>query len=190
MAEEIQIRPASPEDAADLLEIYRYYVEKTAITFEWETPSLDEFRGRIEKTLERYPYLVAEEEGKILGYAYAGPYYGRKAYDWSVEVTVYLARNARHKGLGRKLYMALEDALHKMHVLNAYACIAYPRTEDETLTRNSADFHARMGYRLIGTFRDCGYKFGRWYDMIWMEKMLGPHPDKPEPVIAWKPENK
>lgn len=188
MAEEIQIRPASPEDAADLLEIYCYYVEKTAITFEWETPSLDEFRGRIEKTLERYPYLVAEEEGKILGYAYAGPYYGRKAYDWSVEVTVYLARNARHKGLGRKLYMALEDALHKMHVLNAYACIAYPRVEDETLTRNSADFHARMGYRLIGTFRDCGYKFGRWYDMIWMEKMLGPHPDRPKPVTAWKPE--
>lgn len=183
----IVIRPAKVTDASAILEIYRYYVLNTAITFEWTCPSLKEFQERMTKTLRRYPYLVAEEGGKIVGYAYAGPFYGRKAYDWSAESTIYLDHNLRHRGLGKKLLMALEGALQEMHILNVYSCIAYPKTEDETLTKNSADFHAKMGYRLIGCFHDCGYKFDRWYDMIWMEKMLGPHRDAPDPLAAWKP---
>ena len=169
------IRRAEPADAAALLEIYRPYVTDTAVTFEYDVPTAAEFAGRIEATLKRYPYLVLEEEGQILGYAYAGPFKERAAYDWAVETTVYLRVDARGRGYGRALYTALEDALRRQGILNAYACIASIDPEDEYLTNASRRFHERMGYRLCGTFRQCGYKFGRWYDMIWMEKMLGEH---------------
>ena len=119
----IIIRDAQLEDAARLLEIYAYYVKKTAITFEYEVPSLAEFEERIKKTKARYPYLVIERDGVIEGYAYAGPFVGRAAYDWSCELTVYLDRNARKCGLGRKIYEALESRLKKTGILNLYACI-------------------------------------------------------------------
>ena len=180
-----RIRSAAPEDAARLLEIYAHYVENTAVSFEWETPSVDEFRGRIENTLRRWPYLVIEADGAALGYAYAGPFKGRAAYDWSCEISIYLDAAARGRGLGRALYEALESALRAMGVLNAYACIAWPEPEDEYLTRASAGFHARMGFALAGRYHRCGRKFGRWYDMIWMEKLIGEHgPDQP-PVTPW-----
>ena len=166
------IRSATADDAARLLEIYGYYVERTAISFELETPSLAEFRERILKTLERYPYLVAEEDGVIVGYAYAGVFKARAAYDHCVELTIYLDRNAQKRGLGRKLYEALEAELQKRGFRNLYACIGYPVEEDEYLTRNSADFHAHLGFTEVGRFHRCGYKFGRYYDMIWMEKIL------------------
>ena len=166
------IRSATPDDAARLLEIYGYYVERTAISFELETPSLAEFRERIEKTLARYPHLVAEEDGAIVGYAYAGVFKARAAYDHCVELTIYLDRNVRRRGLGRKLYEALEAELQKRGFRNLYACIGYPVEEDEYLTRNSADFHAHLGFTEVGRFHACGYKFGRYYDMIWMEKCL------------------
>lgn len=176
-------------DAERLLDIYSYYVRKTAITFEWEVPSIDEFRGRIQHTLERYPYIVAEDNGMILGYAYAGPFVGRKAYDWSVETTIYLDHDVRHQGIGKNLYLKLEDTLKQMNVLNLNACIGYPKENDEYLTDNSARFHEHMGYALAGRFHDSGYKFGRWYDMIWMEKMIGEHSDDPAPVIPYKDRN-
>lgn len=182
---EIMFRDARLADAARLVEIYRYYVEKTAITFEWTVPSVDEFRARMSKTMERYPYLVAVQEGKIIGYSYVSPFVGRKAYDWSVETTIYLDHHVRHQGAGKKLYAAMEDILRQMHILNLNACIGYPKVEDEYLTKNSAQFHAHLGYTLVGKFHDSGYKFGRWYDMIWMEKMLGPHADNPAEVINY-----
>lgn len=170
-----QIRTVTESDASRLLEIYSYYVERTAVSFEYETPSLDEFKRRIRKTLERYPYLCIISEGEIMGYAYAGPFVGRAAYGWSAEMTIYLAPEAGKRGFGRKLYEELEDALKKMGILNLYACIGYPETEDEYLTKNSAQFHEHMGYRMAGKFQMCGYKFGRWYDMVWMEKIIGRH---------------
>ncbi|MCD8396918.1 MAG: N-acetyltransferase family protein [Lachnospiraceae bacterium] len=176
------IREAKIEDAQRLLDIYRYYVENTAISFEYITPSLPEFIERMKGIMSRYPYLVAERDGLILGYAYAHPFVGRAAYDWSAELTIYLDQNARKCGLGRMLYETLEKRLKEMGVLNLYACIGYPEKEDEYLTRNSADFHAHLGFRNVGTFRKCGYKFGHWYDMIWMEKLIGEHPDGPAPV--------
>ncbi|MDO4620523.1 MAG: GNAT family N-acetyltransferase [Lachnospiraceae bacterium] len=169
----IVIRDAVTEDAGRLAEIYRYYVEKTAITFEWEVPSEEEFRSRMEQIMERYPYLVIERDGVIEGYAYAHAFVGRKAYDWSSELTIYLAHDARKGGMGRMLYEALEERLKKMGILNLYACIGYPDPEDEYLTTNSADFHAHLGFTLAGRFRRCGYKFDRWYDMVWMEKVIG-----------------
>ena len=171
----ITIREATIEDAARLLEIYAYYVEKTVITFEYDVPSLEEFQGWIRHIKERYPYLVIEKDGVIKGYAYAGVFKARAAYDWSCEMTIYLEHGATGEGLGRKLYEALEEALKEQGILNLYACIGYPDVPDEYLDYNSAQFHEHMGYTKVGTFHRCGYKFGRWYSMIWMEKMIGEH---------------
>lgn len=171
----IRIRDAVPDDADRLLEIYAYYVEHTAITFEYAVPTPDEFRARIEQTLRRYPYLVIEADGVIRGYAYAGAFKERAAYDRCCETTIYLEHTEAKRGLGRKLYEALEERLSEMGILNLYACIGYTDAEDEYLNKNSAEFHAHLGYATVGTFRKCGYKFGRWYDMIWMEKIIGEH---------------
>ena len=179
---EVTVRGARPEDAARLLEIYAYYVRETAITFEYDVPTLEEFRGRMRGTARRYPYLVIEEDGRALGYAYAGAFVGRAAYDWSCETTIYIDPAARRRGLGGRLYGALEARLREMGILNLYACIGYPEAEDAYLTRNSAEFHAHLGFTTVGEFRKCGYKFGRWYGMIWMEKILGPHAANPAPV--------
>ena len=185
MESTITIRDAEVEDAQRLLEIYAYYVKNTAITFEYEVPARSEFQERIRNTMRRYPYLVAERNGVIQGYAYAGPFVGRAAYDWSCEMTVYLDRAAQKCGLGRILYEALEDRLREMGVLNLYACIGYPEREDEYLTRHSADFHAHLGFTAVGQFHNCGYKFGRWYHMIWMEKIIGEH-RRDQPPVAFR----
>ncbi len=169
------LRTAEKEDAKRLLNIYSYYVENTAISFEYEPPSLDEFRERISNTLKKYPYIVLEDDGMIRGYAYAGVFKGRAAYGHCCEVTIYLDRDSKGKGYGRALYTALEEALRKMGMINLYACIAYPVSEDEFLTKNSEQFHHHMGYTKVGEFHKCGYKFGRWYNMIWMEKVIGEH---------------
>lgn len=184
----IIIRTASADDAEALLGIYAYYVQNTAITFEYDVPSLEEFRGRITNTLRRYPYLCAVRDGRIIGYAYAGPFVGRAAYDWSAEVTIYLDRNAKGRGLGRRLYEALETALRDMGILNLYAHIAYPQAEDEYLTKNSAEFHAHLGYKTAGLFNNCGCKFGRWYSMVCMEKLIGDHRERPAAIRPYRDE--
>lgn len=172
---EMQIRTATLEDAESILNIYQHYVRNTAISFEYDPPSIEEFRNRMKNTLKKYPYLVAAEGDKILGYAYAGAFYGRAAYDWSAETTVYVEKGLKKRGVGKALYQALEEHLKEMGILNLYACIAYPVEEDEYLDKNSAEFHAHMGYAKVGEFHKCGYKFGRWYHMIWMEKLIGEH---------------
>ena len=184
-----EVRLATLEDAERLLEIYRYYVENTAITFEYETPTLKEFQGRMSSIMEKYPYLVAVQDGRIVGYAYAGAFHPRAAYHWASEVTIYLDKDARKTGLGRLLYEHLEECLTRMGILNLYACIGYPETEDEYLTVNSARFHEHMGYRLVGTFQNCGYKFQHWYHMIFMEKMIGEHVTG-QKEVTWFPELK
>lgn len=153
------IRLATPEDAPALLAIYEPYVRQTAITCEYEVPSVEEFAGRIERTLKRYPYLVMELEGRPVGYAYVSPLNSREAYDWSVETSIYLARDVRHGGLGRKLHDALKQCLIAMGITNMCALIAVPHDrDDEYLTHNSQDFHAHMGYRLVGAFDRCAQK--------------------------------
>lgn len=169
------VRSAAIEDAGRLLEIYAYYVKNTAISFEYDVPSLEEFRDRVAYTLRKYPYLVIEEDGVIRGYAYAGIFRGRAAYDHCCEVTIYLDRGSKGKGYGRALYEKLEEALSKMGMINLYACIAHPISEDEYLTRNSEQFHQHMGYNRVGEFHKCGHKFNRWYNLICMEKIIGKH---------------
>lgn len=185
MNSEMIIRTASEADAPALLKIYAPYVERTAITFEYEVPSVDKFASRIRNTLQKYPYLIAEKGGRILGYAYAGPFHDRPAYDWSVETSIYVDTSRKHMGIGRKLHDALEQALQEQGILNMNACIAYPSTEDEYLNKNSVEFHTHMGYRLVGEFYKCGYKFHRWYNMVWMEKLIGEHlPDQNPPKFG------
>lgn len=179
----LQIRVATKEDAEALLAIYAPYVEKTAITFEYEVPSIEEFRCRIQETLKKYPYLVAEKNGKIVGYAYAGAFHVRPAYDWAVETSIYVSELQKGEGIGKALYKALEEQLSRLHILNLNACIAYPETEDEHLNKDSVRFHTHLGYRMVGEFYQCGYKFDRWYSMVWMEKHIGAHPSNPAKVI-------
>ena len=169
------IRKATVKDAEALLKIYAPYVLETAITFEYDVPTLAEFEERIRKISEKYPYMIAEKDGEILGYAYASTFKDRAAYDWCVETSVYLDMSVRGAGIGRKLYESLEEELKKQGILNANACITYAEVEDEYVINGSMHFHEKMGYTLVGRFHQCGYKFGRWYDMIWMEKMLGEH---------------
>lgn len=102
-----------------------------------------------------------------------------------METTIYVNQKKKRMGIGGKLYAALEEALRAQHILNLNACIGYPQNEDEYLTKDSEKFHQKLGYRLVGTFHDSGYKFGRWYDMIWMEKMLGEHTESPASVIPF-----
>lgn len=130
----IRIRPAKPEDAEKLLAIYAPYVEQTAITFEYEVPTVEEFRERIHNTLKKYPYLVAEQGGEPVGYAYVGPFHDRPAYDWAVETSIYVDQNKKRMGIGKKLHEALEEDLRNRGFLNMNACIAYPAQEDEYLT--------------------------------------------------------
>lgn len=175
--ENILIEKVTLQDARELLEIYAPYVKNTAVSFEYEVPTLKEFEARIRNISEKFPYIkaVQKETGKILGYAYATTFKDREAYDWSVETTIYLAENSRRKGIGKSLYLSLENSLRKMGILNMNACIAVSEKEDSHLTNDSKYFHEKMGFTLVGTFHKSGYKFHTWYDMIWMEKLIGEH---------------
>ena len=180
---DIIIRMAAIDDAAAMLDIYAPYVRDTAITFEYDAPSVQEFSDRIRHTLERYPWLLAEENGSIIGYAYASPFKARRAYSWAVETSIYVAKNARGRGAGRLLHNALEDLLRRQGILNMCACIAVPHGDaDEYLNDSSMRFHEHMHYRLVGRFHKCGCKFGRWYDMVWMERHIGEHAENPDPI--------
>ena len=179
----LTIRFADFDDVAGLREIYKPYVLETAISFEYELPSLDEFLERMRVIQQKYPYLVAEQDNVIVGYAYARPLIGRSAYDWSSETTIYVERTRKRQGIGRSLYNTLESILKKMNIVNLYACIGYSTEDDEYLTKESALFHARLGFSAIGEFHQCGYKFNRWYHMVWMEKIIANHIGNPPAIL-------
>lgn len=176
------IRAATVADASKLLQIYAPYVENTAISFEYEVPSIEEFAKRIENIMEKYPYLVAIKNGDILGYCYVGPFKTRAAYDYSVETTLYLSDAAKGQGIGRALYEKLEQVLKAQNILTMDSCIAYANEDDPHLTNGSVYFHEKLGYKKVAHFPKSGYKFGKWYDMIWMEKEIGEHIDNPPQI--------
>lgn len=182
---EIKLRAATETDAEALLGIYSYYVENTAITFEWDVPSVEEFRTRIHNITQKYPYLVAEKDGVIVGYAYANTFRTRAAYSWTVETSIYVNKDCRRGGIGKLLLVELEKQLKSQNVLNVYACITSKEIEDEYSTHDSIHFHDKMGYKKIGEFKNSGLKFNRWYDVVFMEKMLGDHTANPEEVIPF-----
>lgn len=167
------IREVQLSDAQAILDIYAPYVQNTAISFEYTTPTLNEFIQRIRSVQKDHPYLVVEENGKIVGYAYAHAFYGREAYRKSAEVSIYLAQNQKHKGYGKALYEQLEERLKLQGIENLYACIAYSEREDDPyLNRDSILFHERNGYLKCGHFHRCGYKFQLYYDVVYMEKHI------------------
>ncbi len=176
------IERVTENDAEELLQIYAPYIEETAITFEYEVPSIADFRHRISSISSKYPYLKAVENGQILGYAYAGCFKDRSAYDWSVESTVYVRRDCRKSGIGKALYTSLESALQSMGILNMNACIACPIEKNKYLTDDSIRFHEALGFSEVGRFHKSGCKFGEWFDMIWMEKLIGTHENDPAAV--------
>lgn len=170
----MNLRMARPEDARALLEIYRPYIA-TTVTFEYVCPSLEEFEGRIAHTLERYPYLVLEEEGRPLGYAYAHPLAQRAAYGWSAELSIYLAQDTRGRGLGEKLYGALMELLSLQGVRTACALVTSPNPHSQA-------FHEKLGFVRTGLQEQVGYKNGRWLDLFFYQKAIGPYDREPEPV--------
>ena len=173
-----KIRLATLEDAEALLEVYRPFIMETCISFEYEVPSLEQYRQRIEAISREYPYLVYEKEGRLLGYAYAHRYLERMAYSWDVEVSIYLAPEAQGRGLARLLYQGLEQLLALQQVKNLYACI----TGDN---EHSIGLHQSLGYQLVGTFTRAGFKQGRWLDVVWLEKALEPKEEAPQPLIPF-----
>lgn len=183
----MKIRLATADDAEALLGIYAPYIRNTAVTFEYDVPETGEFRSRIENTLRSYPYLVAEEDGKIVGYAYAGPFGKRAAYQHSAEMSIYLDMRCRQRGIGKRLYQELEKRLLCQNVFAVYAGVtASDRENDAFVTDGSIRFHTKMGYSMIGEYHLCGYKFDQWYSVRWFEKHLADRPDKPEPFIPFQ----
>ena len=172
MTDEKIIRDVQIGDAERLAEIYSYYVRDTAVSFEYDAPSAEEFEHRIKKISERYPYLVCEVGGNVVGYAYAGQYSTRKAYDWTATSSIYVDKDYRRQGIGTLLYKALEDRLRKQGIVNVLAGAAFCETEDEYLTHDSKEFHIRQGYSLVAHMKEVGRKFDRWYDLLWLQKKL------------------
>lgn len=172
----MSIRPATAQDVPRILEIYAPYVETTAISFEYTVPTLEVFTQRFLSIAAKFPWLVWEEDGSVLGYAYGSLPFERAAYQWSAEASIYLCPEAQGKGIGRKLYTALEDILRQQGYRKVYAIIT-------TANEASVAFHEAVGYRHTATFPDCGYKFGTWYGTIWMEKDLNTWPAPPKTPI-------
>ena len=182
----ISVRVASIDDAPSLLEIYGYYVANTAITFECEVPSLEEFRERMRSTLGVYPYLVAEDDGRIIGYVYANRFRPREAFDWAVKLSIYIQKGYHRKGIGRLLYGKIEDILRRQNIANIYATIVEPLDDsDRYLTGESTRFHEAMGYRRVAEYHGCGNKFGRWYNLVETEKVIAEKNGPPEEFIPF-----
>ena len=179
MNPDFTVRSVSLEDAKALLAIYAPYVTDTAITFEYDVPSLSEFQERIHSISSRYPYLAACQGEEIIGYAYASSFKGRKAYDWSVETSIYVKRDSHGQGIGSRLYGDLERCLKKQNICNLCACITYPNPE-------SIAFHEKHGYTTVAHFHKSGYKFDTWHDIIWMEKFINEHASCQKPFIPIK----
>ena len=159
------VRNAVLADVPVMLEIYRPYILDTAITFEYEVPTLAEFEERFCTITTRFPWLVWEEEGVVLGYAYAGPFKTRAAYQWDADLSIYLGQDCRGKGIGKSLYTELERRMHDLgyHVLYGVVTSANDA---------SCRFHEALGYRPIAVFENTGVKFGRWYSITWYEKRI------------------
>ena len=161
----MSIRQATLQDVPRILDIYAPYVKNTAISFEYTVPTLEEFTQRFLKITAQFPWLVWEENGAVLGYAYGSRPFERSAYQWCASASIYLCEEACGKGIGKQLYAALEQLLQTQGYRKVYAVIT-------TANESSVAFHRAVGYRHTASFPDCGYKFGKWYGTVWMEKEL------------------
>lgn len=163
----MSIRFATPEDLPAMLSVYGPYVRETAYSFEYEPPTLEEFTRRFASITAQFPWLVWEEAGQVLGYAYGSAPFTRAAYSWCAEVSIYLAPQIRGRGIGKALYAALEDLLDRQGYHLVYAIVTSQNAP-------SLAFHQAVGYRVFAQFPECAYKFGRCYGITWLEKRLKP----------------
>lgn len=174
----MMIRHAREEDLPEILAIYAPYVENTTYSFEYTVPTLDVFTARYREITAQFPWFVWEQQGKVLGYAYGSLPFQRAAYAWCGEVSIYLAPEIQGKGIGKALYRALEQAM----ALQGYrVLLALITSENE----RSLSFHQAMGYRQVGHFPGCGFKFGRWLGVTWMQKELKSVGITSYPPTAW-----
>lgn len=170
------IRLATPGDSQAILDIYGSYILETAVSFETQVPSVAEMAERIQGICQAYPYLICEEGGVVLGYAYASRHAVRAAYCYDVDLSIYLHRDRQHTGLGKALYEALFALLRAQGYYNAYA--AYTEPNDK-----SRRFHEKLGFQTVGTFTKAGYKLGKWRDLTWLSLVLQDYLDAPSPTI-------
>lgn len=154
----LHIRPARDDDGAAVAAVYAPYVRDTAVSFELEPPSAEVMAERVNGTLSTHPWLIAEQGGEVVGYAYAGKHSQRAAYRWTVDVTVYVRRDERRTGVGRRLYQALLGTLQLQGFRSAFAEIVLPNP-------GSARLHEAMGFQHIGVHKDIGHKLGHWQDI-------------------------
>lgn len=173
------IRLATSNDAMGILAIYVPIVRETAISFEVTPPDINEMRQRIENTLGRFPWLVCADGARILGYAYAHRHRDRAAYQWSVDVSVYVNAQARRSGIGRSLYTSLLNLLDLQGFYNAYAGINLPNPA-------SIGLHEAMAFRLVGIYQSVGYKLGKWHDVGWWHRALRTPQVPPDPPVEFK----
>ena len=159
------IRIATEKDVPEMLSIYTPYIVSTTYTFEYDVPSEAEFLQRFRDITQQFPWIVWEEDGRILGYAYGSAPFARAAYRWCAEDSVYLLPEAQGRGIGRKLCTVLEKIFIFQGYRQAYALITSENTR-------SLEFHRKMGYEIVAKFENSGYKFGRWLDVTWMKKEL------------------
>lgn len=170
----MKIRFANINDSEALLKIYEQYIE-TNITFEYVLPTKEEFTERIVEITKDYPYLVCEEDGQVIGYAYAHKDRERAAYQWNVELSIYIDKNFTSKGIGKKIYLTLMELLKLQGVKTAYGAVTSPNEKSERL-------HTSLGFKVLGTYHNTGYKHGAWHDVIWFEKEIGVYDNDPIPV--------
>lgn len=170
------IRLASPQDAPGVREIYAPVVRETAISFELEPPSVEEMQKRMAEVVQRMPWLVCEHRGEVLGYAYASPHRARAAYQWSVDVSVYVHAQARRSGVGRGLYRSLVALLALQGYYHAYAGITLPNPA-------SVGLHESLGFTPVGVYRAVGYKLGAWHDVGWWQLTIQALVTPPEPPV-------
>lgn len=171
----MKIRFAEPSDARACLAVYAQYID-TAITFETVLPSEAEFAGRIRDYGAVYPWLLAEANGTVCAYAYAHRAQERAAYGWNAELSVYVSKDAAGQGLGTRLYRTLLELLAWQGVRTAYGVVTMPNEA-------SAALHRKLGFHLLGTYHNTGYKNGRWRDVVWFEKPIGSFSGEPEPLL-------
>lgn len=170
------IRLATPEDAATIWEIYAPYVEESTVTFELDVPSVETIHDRVRAKTTAYPWFVCEWDGRVVGYAYAGPFRERAAYQWLVETSVYVDQSEQRKRVGQALYTALLDCLSVQGFRDAYAVITVPNPQ-------SIGFLESMGFDRVAHFPTMGYKGGEWCDVEWWRRPLGNRSSDPtEPV--------
>ena len=175
----VYVRMALPEDAKALLDIYSYYVENTAVTFEYEVPTVEEFQNRIRTVRQSFPYYVAEKDGKILGYAYASKFRTRAAYGWNSELSIYIDQNSHRMGIGSILLDAVEATLKRQGIVNFYAIASDSAERTPYIPGESIPFYIKHGYEEEGRLAKVGVKFGKWFDTVYMVKRLHENTDNP-----------